>query len=717
MKKKKITAMFLVLAMVFTTIPAQGVMAEEMVLDSEETDGTGNAEDMETTEELAVETSENSGFTEEVSKEENSYTEKSDDFSDGADVNQGKMLFDDNDISLNQEFSMKSLIAYDSTYGSNYYLKLTIPENGRINLQLDKMTQIGEVMAPNFREIILYDKNEKIICNRKGWLTGPESYESGTVTVKPGEYILKINPLRPQLINDEATLKVLYQKASEYTGEMEDNDSYDTATVLESGVECDGDYSKESDTDIYKFTMEKPGKAEVEIAYKRDVNGVPEYNVVREDANGNTENISYEKGYGYHRLPAGNYYIRFFPEDGYYKENTVYTVKWTATYEDENSYEIENNDLQSMANQKKVNQWYTGNINNHYGDKKDVDWFRFDINKKSYIYAEMKTEREAEERILEMGLWKDGKILETDENTANPYLKTKVYLVDPGTYYICMKNGPQTWEQGTIPWDYSIRLVQRDYIDLAGLSLPESIKLKAGQSLSLTPEFEPADADDKEVEWISDSEDIVTVDQKGKVTAKKAGTANIIVCGKTDQEIQAVCAVTVEQDKPVSISKKTVSLVQGKNFQLKLNNAGKGVIWKSSSSSVAAVTQTGKITAKTSGKTTITARYKGKNYFCTVTVFPTQQGITYAKSTKTKTATLKWKKNAGAAGYQIQYSTDPKMKKNVKTLNISNRNTYTRTITGLQKKKRYYFRVRTYGNYKTQKLYGTFSSVKNCIIK
>ena len=349
---------------------------------------------------------------------------------------------------------------------------------------------------------------------------------------------------------------------------------------------------------------------------------------------------------------------------------------------------------------------------------KDADWFRFDIDKKSYVYAEMRTERGAEESILQMELWQDGKTLETDENTANPYLKTKTYLVDPGTYYICMKNVPQTWKDVTdIPWDYSIRLVQRDYIDLTGLSLPESIKLKPGQSQSLTPGFEPANADDKEVEWISDSENIATVDQNGKVTAKKAGTASIIVCGKTDQEIQAVCTVTVEADKPVSISRKTVTLTQGENFQLQLKNAGKGIIWKSSSSGIASVTQTGKITARASGKTTVTARYKGKNYSCTVTVLPAQQKITYIKSAKTKTAALKWKKNTGAAGYQIQYSTDPKMKKNVKTLNISNRNTYTRTITGLQRKKRYYFRVRAYGKYKTRKLYGTFSAVKNCIIK
>ena len=280
------------------------------------------------------------------------------------------------------------------------------------------------------------------------------------------------------------------------------------------------------------------------------------------------------------RLAAGNYYIKFIPGSDYYK--SVYSLKVSKTYESEDEYEIEDNNLRATANLKKVNQWYDGNINNSLDRKKDIDWFKFEITQKSYIYAEMKTERGAEENLLQMKLFEGNESLETLVNTQNPYLKTKTHLVEPGTYYIKMENYPTIYTPENIPWDYSIRLVQRDYIDLTGLKLPASIRLKPGQSQNLALEYLPENTDDKDVEWISDSEDIVTVDENGKVIAKKTGTANIIVCGKTNQEIQAICEVTVYQDKPVSISKKKASLLQGKTLQLKLNNADKGIIWKSS---------------------------------------------------------------------------------------------------------------------------------------
>ena len=722
MKKKKITALFLVMAMVFTAVPAQGVMAEEMVLDSSEIDDAKAIEEteVETADELSEEFSENAGIPEENSSEDNTVSDReadSDeemDFSAG-DASEGKADIKFDEISLNKDIKMKSLNYYlfsdVHVEGVNFSvngfsLNVNVPESGRIMLVGENIAQIRDVLG---------DKKFYLSCNKdtveRDMNIDLESFNTGYITVKPGNYTINIDIKDKKVINNEASLKVVYQTLDEYSGEKEDNDTYDTATPLKSGVEYYGDYSKRYDEDIYSFCMEKSGKAQIDFGYQ---NGNTRYKLLREDEEGNVYEIGSASASCYWRLPKGNYFVKLI-YSGY---KSSHNIKWNAEYESEEEYETEDNNLQSTANFKNVNQWYTGNINNCYNNVKDVDWFRFDIDKKSYVYAEMRTERGAEESILQMELWQDGKTLETDENTANPYLKTKTYLVDPGTYYICMKNVPQTWKDVTdIPWDYSIRLVQRDYIDLTGLSLPESIKLKPGQSQSLTLGFEPVNTDDKEVEWISDSEDIATVDQNGKVTAKKAGTANIIVCGKTDQEIQDVCTVTVEADKPVSISRKTVTLTQGKNFQLQLKNAGKGIIWKSSSSGTASVTQTGKITARASGKTTVTARYKGKNYSCTVTVLPAQQKITYIKPVKTKTAALKWKKNTGAAGYQIQYSTDPKMKKNVKTLNISNRNTYTRTITGLQRKKRYYFRVRAYGQYKTRKLYGTFSTVKNCIIK
>lgn len=70
------------------------------------------------------------------------------------------------------------------------------------------------------------------------------------------------------------------------------------------------------------------------------------------------------------------------------------------------------------------------------------------------------------------------------------------------------------------------------------------------------------------------------------------------------------------------LNKKKISIVRGNTYKLKLKKAkAKKVKWKSSKKSVAAVSK-GVVTAVKAGKTTITAKYKGKKYKCKVTVKP-----------------------------------------------------------------------------------------------
>ena len=77
--------------------------------------------------------------------------------------------------------------------------------------------------------------------------------------------------------------------------------------------------------------------------------------------------------------------------------------------------------------------------------------------------------------------------------------------------------------------------------------------------------------------------------------------------------------------------------------------------------------------------------------------------------TKNKTITVKWKKKTGITGYQIQYSTNSKFKKNNKK--IKNSKTVSKKITGLNPTQKYYVRIRTYKG----KKYSSWSK-KKCII-
>lgn len=69
----------------------------------------------------------------------------------------------------------------------------------------------------------------------------------------------------------------------------------------------------------------------------------------------------------------------------------------------------------------------------------------------------------------------------------------------------------------------------------------------------------------------------------------------------------------------VKLNKKKIILKVGEKYNLKLKNSNGTIKWKSSNNDVVKV-KNGKLTAKTEGKATITAKYKGKKYKCTVTI-------------------------------------------------------------------------------------------------
>lgn len=121
----------------------------------------------------------------------------------------------------------------------------------------------------------------------------------------------------------------------------------------------------------------------------------------------------------------------------------------------------------------------------------------------------------------------------------------------------------------------------------------------------------------KSAVYASSKKSVATVDQKGKVTAKKKGKAVISVSLNGHK---AKCTVTV---KNVKINKKKIALATGLTYKLALTKNLKAK-WKSSKKSVAEVSSKGLVTAKKAGTTVITATRNGKKYKCTVTVYKNQ---------------------------------------------------------------------------------------------
>ena len=173
---------------------------------------------------------------------------------------------------------------------------------------------------------------------------------------------------------------------------------------------------------------------------------------------------------------------------------------------------------------------------------------------------------------------------------------------------------------------------------VTGVTLDKtSVELTEGDVTVLTATVTPSNASNKNVYWISSDSSVATVDNAGKVTAVKAGSATITVTtedgGKT-----ATCKVTVKAKvypvTGVTLDKTSVELTEGDVTVLTAtvnpsNASNKNVYWTSSDSSIATVDNTGKVTAVKRGKAVITATTEdgNKTATCTITVIKPSHGV------------------------------------------------------------------------------------------
>ena len=162
-----------------------------------------------------------------------------------------------------------------------------------------------------------------------------------------------------------------------------------------------------------------------------------------------------------------------------------------------------------------------------------------------------------------------------------------------------------------------------------------SVKLTVGKTTTVKATVSPSKATNKSVSWTSSNKSVATVSSKGKITAKKAGTATITCKAKDGSGKKAKVKVTVTKKKTVKVTsvdldRNSMSLTPGKTYTLSYdispsNATNKDVTWKSSDTDVATVTSSGKVTAVSVGSAVITATAKdgsGEKDTCRVTVKP-----------------------------------------------------------------------------------------------
>ena len=229
--------------------------------------------------------------------------------------------------------------------------------------------------------------------------------------------------------------------------------------------------------------------------------------------------------------------------------------------------------------------------------------------------------------------WMTSKLEGSDNIAANENLYTVVFeksdAIAAGTYtfgFEVTSAGTGAYTQHAIKGE-SVTETLTITPTVESISLnQEAISMVVGDEENLTATVEPEGAADK-VEWTSSDEDVVTVDENGKITAVGEGTATITATagGKT-----ATCTVTVTA-KPVpitGISLDDAEVSVGRTIQLKpkftpADTTQRGVTWESSDETKATVDENGLVKGIAEGEVTITATSKENQSIkasCKVTV-------------------------------------------------------------------------------------------------
>ena len=178
--------------------------------------------------------------------------------------------------------------------------------------------------------------------------------------------------------------------------------------------------------------------------------------------------------------------------------------------------------------------------------------------------------------------------------------------------------------------------------------------------------------------------------------------------GKPDVDKETVSATQVKLSK-------TTFTYNGKKQQPKLtvkNKAGKAI---ASSDYKTQFSSGCKNVGQYTVKITFSGNYKG-TVTKTFTIDPKGTSLKSVKAGK-KSFTANWKaQKTQTSGYQVQYSTNKKFAKSVKTSTISKNTTVKKTVKKLKAKKTYYVRVRTYKTVKvgkkSVKIYSGWSAAK-----
>lgn len=570
-----------------------------------------------------------------------------------------------NDLDYNTYYNIRELSSrrWDETF-TTITINVTFPQDGRVKIKIEDC---------NKKDCI--DKNIYINAEKCFKDTGVEEMETNWTTIKAGSYSFELGDYG---VNKEAKIIVLYEEKGEYTGEVENNDTFDTANLISGNAVYEGNYSKSYDVDYYKFVMKQAGLAEISIT------GTENVRLYEEDENENVYEIREIDSKCRVRLHKGTYFIKIEPEYDSYNlsREKEYTVCVNRRYESSQKYEQEDNNVASQANKKNANQFYIGNLNTY----RDIDWYQISVPKQSFLSLVLKTPRQLSSNSIAIELYdsKRNRVLLEAANTTNPYLKTDELSCPAGVYYVKIYTPSNYTMQ-----DYSFCLNQREVQYVTGISMSGSRTVMAGTSFNLNPTVRPWNADDPALTWRSTNPSVASVSEDGVVSANSCGTARIVATASDRGKISAVCTVTVRARVKYHLNggvnnPENPTMYYGGTYILQ-NPTRRGYLFKGWYEDEYYWYRVTRINSRNVLNTEFYAMWEK--------VSLARPRVTTLRNVSGRKISLKYAKVSQAEGYEIVYATNRQMIQNRKVMKTK---LVSKTISGLALNRTYYVQIRAY---------------------
>ena len=266
-------------------------------------------------------------------------------------------------------------------------------------------------------------------------------------------------------------------------------------------------------------------------------------------------------------------------------------------------------------------------------------------------------------------------------------------------------------------------------VSVVTMSTTELI-MEKGNIEDLTVTISPENATNKNVEWSSSDDSVVTVDQRGKVRAISLGKA--VVTAKSANGVEGKCEISViipcysikiTNKGPYDYNERAyvTQIHAGSSYTFKYELAPVGstgkVKWTSANPAIATVDENGTVTGIKAGTTGIMVETQNglKDFTCvTVKAVSETKKVTLGKAkikslkASRKKLIVKWAKVKKAEYYEVQFATNRSFTKG--------KDSYEKWGTKLtfkgKRKKKYFVRVRAVSESYGKTVRGKWSAVK-----